>query len=416
VQEPLIYLRADGPPYRVAMEFVERLGFRLDRTLNRQCLLSRAMAAQESASLDLRVDQWWTAARHGDATDGYDNQLSLLPRSRDAAANETEVWSLFDQVCRRLGHPALLADGGRLLAGWAPGPGRRVFPPDTFGGAQDEDRWAAYALPPVREPAGPAADDVLGQLYARILADPDGDAPRLAYADAVETGHPDYAELIRLQVEDTGRRRAGVAPDPVRRRQIGELERALGPGIVPSEVFASVSHGYRVRRGFLEVVSVTAGRLLRTAPRLVAAAPVRMVYLTGGAQERIAEVAALPQLARLRGLSLSDNPIGDAGLRVLLSSPYLSGLRWLALANTGVTAAGIEELAASGALPRLRYVAADDALGLNPRLMFDYDGTLVHRADATLGPKLAARYDRPWLRWQPRSTDQAESEPQYDAV
>lgn len=413
---PVIYLRADAPPYRVATELVRRLGFRLNRTLDRQLVLHRAMVTAPSFGIDARVDPMTKVGTEEHASDGYDIRLGLVPRGPDVDVDDTEVWWLFDELCRELGYPALLEDGERLKAGWAPGPGKRVFAPDTFGWFEDRDQWGPYALPAVRTHAAPDPDDVLGHLYARIVADPDDDTLRLAYADAVATDQPDYAELIRLQVEDTARRLAGTAPDPVRRRRANELERALGRDIVPGGVSAWAHENVQIRRGFAETVAVPAGLFLRAASDLVAATPLRMVFLTGGAQERMAELAALPELGRLRGLSFWGNPIGDAGLRVLLSSPYLTSLRWLSVVNAGVTAAGIEALAASEALPRLRYVRAEDALGLYPRLLFDYDGTPVHGVDATLGAELAKRYDRPWLRWRTRSRDERESDPEYDAV
>ena len=48
------------------------------------------------------------------------------------------------------------------------------------------------------------------ELLVEISLHPDDDAPRLAYADAVQRLEPEYAELVRLQIaraaDERGRR------------------------------------------------------------------------------------------------------------------------------------------------------------------------------------------------------------------
>lgn len=413
-----IEVRADAPAYTVATQLAARLGFRMRRTVHRLNLLERPMAGDPSKGITVEVhDHRWDLPQVN-ISQGYDIDMDVAVPTYYTADQLVEVSALFDEVCRELGHPALLRDDILLLAAWSPALGRREFPPDTYGDTEDgdEQRWAEYALPPVTAPIAVAPEDVLGQLYARIVAEPDDDGLRLAYADAVEPEHPDYARLIRLQVRYTLDRQAGVAWSPVRLREMNQLERRYHTDVVPPAIWGRLGEDWHVRRGFVEAAAMTAGEFLRLAGRVVAQVPLRMLYLTGEADERIDELAALPELARLRGLSLWGNPIGDGGLRRFLASPYLTGLRWLSLDNTGVTLAGIEALAESDALPELRYLRADRKLRLNATPGYDYDGTLVSVDKPYRAMELAQRYDRAWLRWRPGGVDEQVFDPEYAEV
>jgi uncharacterized protein (TIGR02996 family) len=415
---PRIALRADVPAYTVAGQLVARLGFRARRTVERINLVERPVGGDPSATLMVDVDDLRTSLPDENIVQGYDIDVYISPGSRDAAARQAEVWQFFDEVCRELGYPALLREGIVLIAAWSPTLGLRRFPPGTFIDTEDgnRDRWADYALPPVGEEIPVAPDDVLGRLYARIVAEPDDDGLRLAYADAVEPDHPDYARLIRLQVQRTLDRQAGIAWNPIRVAEMNQLEREYHDRVPPPPVRGFLGEDWHVRRGFVEAAAMKAGQFIRYAGFITTQVPLRMLYLTGEAQDRIEELAALPELGRLRGLSFWGNPIGDDGLHRFLASPYLTGLRWLDLENSGVTAAGIEELAASEALPELRYVAADAALRLNPVPGYDYDGTLVSVNEPYRAMSLAERYDRPWLHWRPGGVDEEVWDPEYAEV
>ncbi|GIH14075.1 TIGR02996 domain-containing protein [Rugosimonospora africana] len=411
-----IELRADTPAYAVAAQLAARLGFRMRRTVKRLNLLERPMSGEPSKTVTVRVsDRRWDPSRVN-ISQGYGTELQVAVPAYHRSDRLAEVSALFDEVCREFGYPALLRDDVLLLAAWSPALGRRDFPAETFVIADDERRWAEYALPPVTAPIAVAPEDVLGQLYARIVAEPDDDGLRLAYADAVEPEHPDYARLIRLQVRYTLDRQAGVAWSPVRLREMNQLERQYHTEVVPPEVWGPIGKDWHVRRGFVEAVAMKASWFIEDAGLFVAHVPLRMLYLTGEADERIDELAALPELARLRGLSFWGNPIGDDGLHRVLASPYLTGLRWLSLDNTGVTLAGIEELAASDALPELRYLRADRNLRLNALPGYDYDGTLVSVDKPYRAMELAERYDRAWLRWQPSGVDEQVFDPEYAEV
>lgn len=122
------------------------------------------------------------------------------------------------------------------------------------------------------------------QLYDAVLADPDDDAPRLAYANwLTERGDP-WGELISVQIARTR------ADTPVLETHERELLEALSP---PSRTY---------RRGFVEVLRSWSDDL---DEQLVDTC-VRELHIEGGSHRpdhgaRI--VAALPRM-RLRSLSL----------------------------------------------------------------------------------------------------------------
>jgi len=254
--------------------------------------------------------------------------------------------------------------------------------------------------------------------YARVLADPDADEPRLAYADAAEATRPDHAWLIREQIAYVRDRAADTAWPPRRVTTMYSRSRELMWGLVPDPVRDLLAAGFEVRRGFIESVTLSVAALPAALGRLTAAVPLRRLKLTRAgpaALSGLADVAdLLPGLGQLRGLSFAREPLGDAGLAEL---PPLPGLRWLDLTGTGVTAAGLEALAASPGFPGLQYVLADRELGLNPEPGYDWDGGLVWIGEAVLASELGARYDRPWLHRGHRDVrDSGYVGPNYDEV
>jgi uncharacterized protein (TIGR02996 family) len=245
---------------------------------------------------------------------------------------------------------------------------------------------------PVRDATG----GTLAELYSAILADPDDERPRLAYADAIAADQPCWAELIRVQLAYSRDRRDHVDWEPRRTVQMFELARCLRDEIVSTDVHGLAGR-FGLGGGFVETVAVNIDEFIDSAGRMLDTYPLKMVMLTGLSMDRIDRLSRLPELERLRGLSLARGSIGDDGLRMLLTSPHLTRLRWLDLTRTGVTADGVEALAAAGVTPELRYVAADSALALNPEPAFDWDGTLVYIVPASLADRLGARYDVAWL-------------------
>jgi uncharacterized protein (TIGR02996 family) len=181
-----------------------------------------------------------------------------------------------------------------------------------------------------------------------VIADPDDDGLRLAYADYLDERGDPRGEFIRVQValermpeEDPRRAALKVRERELRnahwREWVGPLQGLVGPP--------------RFRRGFIEAITIPARAFLAHADALFAA-PVRQVRLwrAGGTAAKLANV---PHLARLTGLEFQASGLGDSGLRAFLSSPHLSRLESLELAGAGVGSCGVQALADSPLLSRL---------------------------------------------------------------
>jgi len=213
----------------------------------------------------------------------------------------------------------------------------------------------------------------LPALLAAVVAAPEDDAPRAAYAAAVAMTDAERAELISLQLRIAASRKAQRPADErgAAAMRAGELVRARGAEWA-RDVTPLVAK-WRFVRGFVEDVVLDAAAFLARAPALYARAPVLHVQLTG-AKAVAAALFGSPHLARLHSLDLMGNALGDAEVALLAASPHLANLRWLGLANNQIGRPGLDALAASRQLPRLAYVAlsgnvVDDPL---PGLVDEY--------------------------------------------
>jgi uncharacterized protein (TIGR02996 family) len=216
-------------------------------------------------------------------------------------------------------------------------------------------------------------------LYDAILADPENVDLRLRYADAIEATDPDYAELIRGAVRGSNS------------REILILSGTLRPRI--ASPIADLVDDWRIRRGFVEQVTMRAADFLTHGAEVWRRAPIRNLVLTD-VTDLIPQIAASPLLTRLTGLDLNDNPIGDRGVTDLVASPHLHRLRWLGLARCDIGADGAEALAATPSLPALRYVDfSDNRVAVTPYgVGQDIDGKPMYVERPPLGDDLDARY------------------------
>ena len=238
----------------------------------------------------------------------------------------------------------------------------------------------------------------LDALLAAVLAAPDDEAARLAYADAVAATDAAWAELIKLQLQLSRWRRNRENP-PTRpqasARQAGLLEMHATRW---AATIAPQVKGWSFLRGFVEVVRLDAARFIEGAPLLYRTAPILHLDL-----ENVKPVAAAlfasPHLARIQSLELRQNELGNAEAKLLAASPHLGALRWLGLGNNAVGEAGLDALAASRCLPALGYLdfrwnPTDDP---TPQDADEYS------ADTPAAAALQARYGkRAWLTAKPR--------------
>ncbi len=192
-------------------------------------------------------------------------------------------------------------------------------------------------------------------LLAAVLAEPHDDTPRLVYADWLdEHGQPERAEFIRVQVE--------LARNPTLALQSREValfflhgDRWLAPLKAPGRPLDGESHG-AFRRGFVEVVWMTAARFLDRAAALFASAPVRELRVTRTTRDDLARLLASPFLARLDCLDLSDRRLGDPAVFGVAGAETVRGLRSLRLRGCGFTHSGAMALANSPFLSGLRFL------------------------------------------------------------
>ena len=236
---------------------------------------------------------------------------------------------------------------------------------------------------------------------AAILAAPDDDEPRLAWARA--QGGP-RAELVEVQCAlARGAREAGLL------EREAELLASYGAEWAAPVVFGLGAHRWRFVRGFVEHVEITAARLLKRTPVLAATLVrgLRVTELDG----RIGEVLCLPGLHRLRALDLSENQLTSQDAMLLAEAP-LAGLRSLELARNDVDDRGVERLAAASGPRRLEVLglAANiveldgaRALAASPLPLLEVDLAqhvfAGHESGNVIGPEaLAVLSTRPWRR------------------
>ncbi len=186
-------------------------------------------------------------------------------------------------------------------------------------------------------------------LMAAILAHPDEDVPRLAYADWLdETGgaaERDRAEFIRAQVALARVPPVEFVPWNERVIALRAREKALlaargGEWLAPlcgrGGPLEPPAHGL-LRRGFVEVIWMPAAWFPARAARLFALAPVRELRVTHTTLNDLSDVVWGEHFPRLNALDMSDRRLGDDVARVLAFRSTSAGLRTLRLSACGLT-------------------------------------------------------------------------------
>ena len=278
----------------------------------------------------------------------------------------------------------------------------------------------------------PENDDLL----AAVLAQPDDDEPRLAYAAWQRAQNYDYAStrslsiawFIEAQIAAAVALRADPRADvaPIYTRPSGHLHppAEMRGGIVPNygdfdlDVLRAeglIDH-LMFFRGLIEHVAVKAHRFLEIADELFALAPIRhltITYAKGLGHDDpgiLRALAASPHLARIRSIELPArmvnnhhtrlNALTDDDLAILAASPHLGQLAYLDLEDAvDVTATGLAHLARSPHLPALSFVGLD--LHRYFRELGDYGKhrheLLERRIDALVPALRGQGLERPWF-------------------
>ncbi|MBY0457171.1 MAG: TIGR02996 domain-containing protein [Gemmataceae bacterium] len=200
-------------------------------------------------------------------------------------------------------------------------------------------------------PVTPNPEEVA--LVRAIVAAPDEDTPRLAYADWLdEHDRPARARLIRIQCD-------------LARLQAEEQELIERHGQEwGGPLFALGADDWKFHRGFPEEVTMRVDDYLTEQSRLNDLTPLTRLHFRGGTDDDLRQLAALPAAARIRTLEVGldvvhPNPLecGIEGVRALAASPHLAGLRQLRLHSHNLDANAVEVIAGVPAFANLTHLA-----------------------------------------------------------
>jgi len=301
--------------------------------------------------------------------------------------------------------------------------------------------WSMRDGETVIERAGPVPTN--WNLMAQIIATPDADGPRAAYARWLRTQQHPFANMTADFIDGQLRIAAAFRKDPCAdvkselpehafsfpqndpqgwwrhpREQwlyetTGALTRGSGVGLISDE---------QRFRGFVEHVAIKARRFLEIADELYSLAPIRQLTITyckGFDHQDKGLLKALldsPHLDRIRALELPVRQFGrdneytrlnvldDEDIEQLAASQHLRGLRYLMLEDqSSLTERAYDALASSANLPELSAVVHDLHRYWFPAWfrgahLGEEKRELEQRPLARCAAALEARYGRiPWL-------------------
>lgn len=234
------------------------------------------------------------------------------------------------------------------------------------------------------------------ELLKLVLAKPDDDAPRLAYAEWC-AALPDpivkaRADLIRLQLAASRQRQRFGGPAADARKLIA----IHGPRWIASSGLTPLVADAEFVRGFPECVTVPARTWMEKATDLRALAPIRHLNLVG-CIGNFREAIQSEAMEGIRSIGIRQQGIVDTDLAALATSLHLHSLRWLSVAENAVTETGAVAIAGSSLLPELRWVNFHEN-PFNPNERHSHDqGAVVESWLPPEGEALERRFGR--LRW-----------------
>jgi uncharacterized protein (TIGR02996 family) len=196
----------------------------------------------------------------------------------------------------------------------------------------------------------------LADLLAAVVASPRDDAPRLAYADAIEATDKDRAELIRSQVALARPRKLSAEERTRLRKRVRELITNRGKGWCDElPALEGITWREDFTRGFVSFCQAAdEATFRREADAIFAATPIEALYFPSGLDNaEVKRLARCPHLANLRTLRAWNGKITGTGVRALADSRYLRRLRSLDLTQNKIGSDGLIALAHSTALRSL---------------------------------------------------------------
>lgn len=193
--------------------------------------------------------------------------------------------------------------------------------------------------------------DAAEDLLAAVLAHPEDDAPRLAYADWLDRhGDPDRAAFLRVQIARTRFAPDDPADDELERRDHLLLNRH------PEWIAEAGSPWHRqfpiFRRGYLDDVHCEAGELVSRVEPLARRTPLRGLRVSVAPDDPLPDPGRLAFLPRLRRLCVTGEG-GPGGLAPPGFWDACANLRDLGLDAGALSVADVDALLASGLPGRL---------------------------------------------------------------
>src|SRR5262245_53632467 len=198
-------------------------------------------------------------------------------------------------------------------------------------------------------------------LLSAILAEPDEDTPRLVYADWLDEVGDEIAcaraELIRVQVELARVPRAEavqsnprVLPLLARENYLLTTHRDawLAPLRAPGEPMSAAGAHGQFRRGFVEVVWMSAEWFMTCAPVLFSRVPARELRITTTTLGDLASVVDSPFFTKLNTLDVSDRRLGDQVAQIFACWRAVACLTTLRLRGCALTDTAAHRLAGVG--------------------------------------------------------------------
>jgi len=328
----------------------------------------------------------------------------LVEEASRTVPEVASAWADLDRAIASSGRP-LLETGRQQLASWmtrAPAADAVKSPTYTSGAFAHMINWLTHidmltqhlakdldvpVDPPPSRPASPEEE----RLVAAIIANPDDDALRRRFAELAALRGDPRAEFVREQFAVL------AGQDSVHYQRARQRMDAHPEWSAP--LTALGARDVKFTRGFASEITIDLDSFVTNANQLFALAPITTVRVRGGLAGRGAELAAVPQLAKLLELDLAEQTMTDADLVALLQSSNLARLRALLLHQNAITAAGIDALAAAThAMPALTVVDLQLNRAPDPCDQYEfYDETHQHWVPTPEGQALEAKYGR--LRW-----------------
>jgi uncharacterized protein (TIGR02996 family) len=239
------------------------------------------------------------------------------------------------------------------------------------------------------------------ELLAQVSAHPDDDAPRLAYADQVEKYEPLYAEFVRLQVARGADERARKALRGEPSAREAELLRGHGyqwARYIEKYVRASPSdrrdEGWAFDRGFVAFARMEPENFVALGERLFAMAPIQHADLYGG-QGPVRPLFAAPGFARLDSLSLRGARLDDDDAIALAQCEGLRRCTWLDLSDNKIGERGLRALVDSPIMAnKVEIVMRGNPWDPVDRASLDWDGSIADVIRSTAGDMMEEKLGR----------------------